>query len=185
MNEKDCIEQYEDAIIEELKNEITTKEHKSIFISGNTDLSDKQFIQYYLPILSELVKDENLYFNISDDDGCAEMVQVYLNKVLKDRNKVNIYCIGEKPKHYLSENFLCLSGFKTLEERNAAMTFTSNLDLHIIISGKGRSAIEDNLCRRNEPEYNYLKHYLNGNSRFWQMFFESENLEKEVVNEET
>ena len=160
------------------------KEYKSIFISGNTDLSEKQFIQYYLPVITELAKEDDIYFNISDESGCSEMVQVYLNKTLKDRNKVNIYCVGDKPQHYLSENFLCFNGFKTLEERNAAMTFASNMDLHIIIPGKGRSAIEDNLCRRNEPEYNYIKHYINGKTEFWQMFFgNSESLDEKVENE--
>ena len=37
-------------------------EYKSIFISGNNDLSEKQFIQYYLPIITELIKDDNIYF---------------------------------------------------------------------------------------------------------------------------
>lgn len=158
-------------------------EYKSIFISGNNDLSEKQFIQYYLPIITELIKDNNIYFNISDDDGCSEMTQVLLNNLLKDKFKVSVYCIGNNPKHFVSSEFLCFTGFKTIEERNAAMTFASNIDLHIIISGKGRSAIEDNLCRRNEPEYNYIKHYINGNTEFWQMFFQSENLEEEVINE--
>lgn len=159
------------------------EEYKSIFISGNTDLSEKQFIQYYLPTLTELVKDDNIYFNISDETGCSEMVQVYLNKTLKDRNKVNIYCIGDKPKVYLSENFLCFNGFKTLEERNAAMTHASNIDLHVILPGKNNSAVRDNLCRRNEPEYDFMKYFLNGNTGFWQMFYEGDNVE-EVVNEE-
>ena len=160
------------------------KEYKSIFISGNTDLSDKQFIQYYLPILTELAKDNNIYFNISDDDGCSEMVQLLLNKLVKDKFKVSVYCVGDNPKHFICSEFLCFTGFKTLEERNAAMTFASNMDLHVILPGKGRSAVEDNLCRRNEPEYNYIKHYINGKTEFWQMFFQSENLDEEINGEE-
>ena len=159
-------------------------EYKSIFISGNNDLSEKQFIQYYLPIITELIKDDNIYFNISDDDGCSEMTQILLNSNIKNKNKVSVYCIGDTPKHYVSDRFLCFSGFKTIEERNAAMTFASTTDLHVIIPGKGNSAVKDNLCRRNEPEYNYMKHYLNGNSRFWQMFFQSENLDEEINERE-
>lgn len=158
-------------------------ENQSIFISGNLDLSEKQFIKYYLPVIVELSKNSNLYFNISDDEGCSEMIQVLLNKMLINKNKVNIYCVGDKPKHYISENFLCFSGFKTLEERDAAMTFGSNMDLHIILSGKGNSAVRNNLCRRNEPEYNYMKHYVNGNTGYWQMFFQVENLDEDKTNE--
>ena len=159
-------------------------EYKSIFISGNNDLSEKQFIQYYLPIITELIKDDNIYFNISDDDGCSEMTQILLNSNIKNKNKVSVYCIGDTPKHYVSDRFLCFSGFKTIEERNAAMTFASNMDLHVILPGKGRSSVEDNLCRRNEPEYNYIKHYINGKTEFWQMFFQSENLDEEINGEE-
>ena len=159
-------------------------EYKSIFISGNNDLSEKQFIQYYLPIITELIKDDNIYFNISDDDGCSEMTQILLNSNIKNKNKVSVYCIGDTPKHYVSDRFLCFSGFKTIEERNAAMTFASTTDLHVIIPGKGNSAVKDNLCRRNEPEYNYMKHFINGNTGFWQMFFQSENLDEEINERE-
>ena len=58
-------------------------EYKSIFISGNNDLSEKKFIEYYLPIITELAKDDNIYFNISDDDGCSEMTQILLKLTLK------------------------------------------------------------------------------------------------------
>ena len=165
---------------------------KSVFISGNLDLTDKQFIQYYLPIITELAKEDNIYFNVSDDDGCSEMVQILLNNLLKDKFKVSVYCVGDNPKHFISSDFLCFTGFRTLEERNAAMTFASNMDLHVILPGKGRSSVEDNLCRRNEPEYNYIKHYVNGKTEFWQMFFgDIENLDEEVeinnneINEES
>lgn len=156
-------------------------EYKSIFISGNNDLSEKQFIQYYLPIITELAKDDNIYFNISDDDGCSEMTQILLNSIIKNKNKVSVYCIGDTPKHYISDSFLCFYGFKTMEERNAAMTFASTTDLHIILPGKGNSAVKDNLCRRNEPEYDFMKYFLNGNTGFWQMFYESDNVEESKI----
>ena len=157
----------------------TNKKYNVIFISGNLDLNEKQFIKYYINTITELIKDDSNYFNISDDEGCSEMTQILLNKFLTDKSKVNVFCIGDYPKHYISNEFNCFYGFKTLEERNAAMTLSSNMDLHVILSGKGRSMIEDNLCRRNEPEYNYMKHYINGNSRFWQIFFENLNEKKE------
>ena len=165
-------------------------ETKSIFISGNLDLPEKQFIQYYMPIITELAKDENTYFNISDDEGCAEMTQILLNKILTNRNNVNVFCIGQMPKHYISENFMCFSGFKTLEERDAAMTFASNIDLHIVLEGKGSSAVKNNICRRQSPEYNYMKHYMS-NFGFWQMFFNNdipesnlEEVEQDTLNNE-
>lgn len=168
---------------------MTAQEIKSIFISGNLDLSEKQFMQYYFPVISELAKENTVYFNISDDDGCAEMTQILLNTILKDKFKVSVYCVGDNPKHFISPDFLCFTGFKTVEERNAAMTYASTMDLHVILSGKGRSMVEHNLCRRNEPNYDYAKHYLNGNSRFWQMFFQEDVMDNveliEEVNDES
>jgi hypothetical protein len=154
----------------------------SVFISGNSDINDKKFIQYYLPVITELTKDENVYFNLSDDEGCAEMVQILLSKTVKDKSRVAIYCIGDQPKCYIDSEFVCYYGFRTLEERDAAMTMASNMDLHVILSGKGRSAVENNLCRRNNPEYDYMKYYLKGNTLFWQMFMAGvkEELENEV-----
>lgn len=151
----------------------------SVFISGNIDLNEKLFIQYYMPYLTELVKDENTYFNISDDSGCSEMVQVLLDKTVTDKSRINIFCIGEYPRIKVSEESVCFWGFKTLEERNAAMTLSSNLDLHIIFPGKGKSMVEKNLNRRYSPHYDYFKHYVNGNTQFWQMFFNAEELKDE------
>ena len=131
-----------------------------------------------MPIITELAKEENIYFNISDDDGCSEFTQILLNKILTDKNRVNVYCIGVKPKHYITEEFMCFPGFQTLEERNAAMTLATNMDLHIILKGKGNSSVRNNLCRRNEPEYDYMKHY-SSNFGFWQLFFNDENLVKD------
>ena len=51
----------------------TNKEKVSVFISGNRDFT------YYL-LSSELISNDNVIFNISDDEGCSEFCQVYLNK---------------------------------------------------------------------------------------------------------
>ena len=138
----------------------TNKEKVSVFISGNRDLSEKDFITYYLPYLHELISNDNVIFNISDDEGCSEFCQVYLNKVLTDKSRVTIFGMEETPTHYLSEEFLYFGNFTTLEERNAAMTVCSGIDLHIILDGKGTSEVQKNLIRRFTPKYDYMK-YLN------------------------
>ena len=115
----------------------TNKEKVSVFISGNRDLSEKDFITYYLPYLHELISNDNVIFNISDDEGCSEFCQVYLNKVLTDKSRVTIFGMGETPTHYLSDEFLYFGNFTTLEERNAAMTACSGIYFHIILDGKG------------------------------------------------
>ena len=145
----------------------TNKEKVSVFISGNRDLSEKDFITYYLPYLHELISNDNVIFNISDDEGCSEFCQVYLNKVLTDKSRVTIFGMEETPAHYLSEEFLYFGNFTTLEERNAAMTVCSGIDLHIILDGKGTSEVQKNLIRRFTPKYDYMKYLNGGNLNFW------------------
>ena len=58
---------------------MTSKERTVVFVSGNTDMNDKKFMQYYAYQLAEMAKNiDNLYINISDDDGCDLMVQMFL-----------------------------------------------------------------------------------------------------------
>ena len=52
----------------------------------------------------------------------------------------------ETPTHYLSEEFLYFGNFTTLEERNAAMTACSGVDLHIL-GEKGSSEVQKNLMK--------------------------------------
>lgn len=148
-------------------------EKKIIFMSGNTDLTEKQFLNYYAAQLSELVKNENIYFNISDDNGCAAMLQQVFNRLLEDKSRVNVFHMGIRPKN-IAANFILIGGFTSLEERDAGMTLSSNLDYHIVISGKGRTLVERNICRRNTPEYDYNKHWLMGNRQFWNLFKKQE-----------
>jgi len=152
------------------------KEPIVVFVSGNVDLTDKQFMDYYMYQLAEVAKNEEYHFNISDDNGCSAMTQLLLEKTIKNKNQVSVYCIGNDPVNYVNPEFLLFSGFRTIEERNAAMTLSSTTDYHVVIPGKGRGAVEDNIIRRNEPEYNYMKHYLSGNVGFWQLFFNDNNL---------
>lgn len=150
--------------------EETTKPKTNIIhISGNKDITDKDFMMYYLPFLTELVKNSNTLFNISDEPGCSEYCQIFFNKILteEDKSRVNIFGMDFTPKIYLSDQFLYIGEFKTLEERNAAMTVSSTQDLHIILEGQGRSEVEKNILRRFTPKYDYTKFIKDGNRSFW------------------
>lgn len=144
-----------------------------IFISGNTDISEKDFMQYYLPVLAELSKsEEKIYYVLSDDEGCAEITQLFLKSNLKDKSVVSIFGCGIDPNIYIDPDFVYVGGFKTLEERDAAMTLLSNRDLHVILSGTGKSAVEKNILRRVTPKYDYEKFNTpEYNVMFWKDIF--------------
>ena len=80
---------------------------------------------------------------------------------------MSIFGCGDDPVNYVDQRFVYVGGFQTLEERDAAMTFISNKDLHVVLEGKGRGAVEHNVIRRVTPEYDYEK-YKDSNVIFWQ-----------------
>ena len=153
-----------------MNNQPTTEEqvYNVVFVSGTKDMSEKTFIQYYVPVLQVLIYEfPDIYFVLSDDDGCAVMTQLFLKHVLKDKTKVTIFgCNKTKPKNFADKDFLYSGDFKTIEERNAAMTRASNLDVHYLIKGKGRTECAKNICRRYDLDYDYEKYY-NASHPFW------------------
>lgn len=165
-------------------NEDQVKKNKIVvFVSGNKDISEKDYMQYYMPLLQALTKvHEEIYYVMSDDNGVSELTQMFLSKALKDKTVVSIFGTGEKPNVFIDNDYLYIGGFKTLEERDAAMTASSNKDLHIILGGKGDSAIKNNICRRLTPKYDYKK-FLSAkhNIVFWSILFglvSSDDVEK-------
>ncbi len=161
-------------IMEEVAEEQPIQEEINIvFISGNTDLSDKKYMQYYYyPMAMLLQHDKPIHFVLSDDDGCAAFTQMLLKQHLKENQTVSIFGCGEDPVNYMDQRFVYVGGFATLEERDAAMTFISNKDLHVVLEGQGRSAVEHNITRRVTPEYDYSK-YATSNVIFWKPLFDS------------
>ena len=83
------------------------------------------------------------------------------------------FIVGSDNKEYFVHyTQIQIVGFKTLEERDAAMTLLSNKDLHVILSGTGKSAVEKNILRRVTPKYDYEKFNTNEyNVMFWKDLF--------------
>ena len=102
----------------------TNKEKVSVFISGNRDLSEKDFITYYLPYLHELTSNENVIFNISDDDKVKfekyELIAPVVNKVFSYATK---------------------EGIMTLLKQSASKYVTKEFDKYIPFFGSALAAI--------------------------------------------
>lgn len=144
----------------------------SIFISGVIDLPKEKFDKYYVPILTSILKEHpNTNVYVSDDQGVSLYVQNFFVEHELKLNNLCIFCIGDFPRVRQSKSFKFIGGFRTIEERNAAMTATSDMDLHIIIDGKNVEDIKQNLVRRNMVEYDFSQ-YLSDkyNKPFWELF---------------
>lgn len=153
------------------------KKNECVFISGIQDISERHFMEYYYPVLVEAVKDKDRMYVMSDDDGTAVLAQIFLKHEDLPEGKVLIFGLDESPRHYVSDKFIYIGGFKSIEERDAALTFASTHDLHIVFDGLGKDLVVNNLARRQTPLYDY-KQYIedpNSNQPFWTGMTTKEN----------
>lgn len=158
----------------------------NIFISGITNISEKQFMEFYYPILDFIVKqEEDPIIEMSDDDGVALLSQLYFKSVLdKLKNgQIIIFGLGEQPKNFVSEKYIYIGGFTSVEERDAAMTYTTNRDVHIILEGEEKQTVIDNIIRRNTPLYDFNRFIKNGNHYFWDEIEKQKQTDKKKLIE--
>jgi len=145
----------------------------TVFVSGHLDLKWEEFEEHYAPLLREAA-DRGCSFVVGDAPGCDYQAQRFLKdecKVPKDR--VTVYHMLEYPRHSYGSGYgtndpntrevlrsrpatarggypLC-GGFKSDEERDAAMTLASDADIAWVRpSGSKRhgSGTKNNLERR-------------------------------------
>lgn len=143
----------------------------TIFVSGNNDLPKEKFDKYYVPILTSIIKEHpNVNVSVSDNGVSALVQEFFIEHELK-LNNLCIFCMGEYPRVRLDDRISFICGFKTTEERDAAMTVTSDMDLHIIVEGDNKDEIIQNIARRNMVEYDYSQYITdNYNKPFWELF---------------
>lgn len=117
---------------------------KVAFISGHLTLSSEEFDANYLrPIRDAMVRGDK--FVVGDARGADAMVQEYLSLVgVKD---VTVYHMFDKPRNN-KYHFPTKGGFKSDEERDAAMTAASDYDIAWVRPGRENSGTSKNLIRR-------------------------------------
>lgn len=126
---------------------------KVYFISGHRNITDGQFIYYrkrMVEILIEIHKNPNNLprFVVGDYHGVDTMMQELLYS-LKRTNPIDliVYHMFEKPRNNIG-NWPTIGGFKTDEERDAAMTAISDEDIAWVNPAFLHSGTEQNIMRR-------------------------------------
>lgn len=129
------------------------------FVSGHGDLTQEEFDKYYLPIITDIIStDEDAQFIVGDYKGCDTLTIEFLTTWFP-RRKLSIYHIGEKSRVIVTtddgessvtraKNVHYIGGFKSDEERDAAMTAASDDDICYVRLGKEISGTGRNLLRR-------------------------------------
>lgn len=121
------------------------------FISGHRDISKEEFNQLYVPAINEALRDQDVKFVVGDYEGVDIMAQEYLSKVADlKHSQVTVYHMFSLPRNFYSPKFNTKGGYKTDEERDAAMTRESDRDIAFVRRGKRNSGTAQNIVRRYE-----------------------------------
>ena len=124
------------------------------YISGHLDLTEDEFNTHYKDWIDRaiLIGDS---FVIGDAKGADWLAQNYLAKNYISLDRVKIYHMFTKPRHHTV--WWLLGGFKSDEERDAAMTSISDYDIAWVRPGRENSGTAKNLDRRKKLVMNNTK----------------------------
>jgi hypothetical protein len=117
------------------------------FISGHLDITFDEFFDYYAPKLRHIINNEpDAKFVVGDAKGCDCFAQTYLS-INISHDDVTVYNMFDSPRNNAWE-FKTIGGFKSDEERDAAMTKASTHDIAWVRPGREKSGTAKNLERR-------------------------------------
>ena len=126
--------------------------NKTFFISGHRDITQEEFNSNYGVILSkyeDIYKDNPPNYIMGDYYGVDIMAQNYLMDVLNVNSKrVTVYHMFDKPRNMNNKIRNLVGGFKTDEERDAAMTMNSDEDIAFVRNHYKWSGTGANILRR-------------------------------------
>lgn len=130
------------------------------FISGHRDLSYEDFEKYCIPkIIKVLEEDPYAEFVIGDCNGVDKYAMDYIYN--RTNRRFTIYHMFKSPRNIpegyepptIIEDMLdcqvsVISGFKSDEERDAAMTRDSDFDIAFVKDNRWNSGTAQNIKRR-------------------------------------
>lgn len=120
------------------------------FISGHRDITEEEFeINYKVAIDYALYENPNARFVIGDYQGVDIMAQNYLlDQIGIEPERVTVYHMFDAPRNKNEKVINLFGGFKTDEERDAAMTEVSAHDIAFVRDHTKISGTATNILRR-------------------------------------
>lgn len=120
------------------------------FISGHRDITEEEFKRYYIPaIYSAYYEDPDFEgFVVGDYEGVDKMAMDYITKNLPCG--LTIFHMFENPRNTPEDESRVsyIGHYKTDEERDAAMTRVSDVDIAFVKKGRWNSGTAQNIKRR-------------------------------------
>jgi hypothetical protein len=115
------------------------------FISGHGDVTDAEFHEHYVPAIKKALA-EGAEFVVGDFRGVDKTAQCFL-KLARPEPKVTVFHMFERPRYHIG--WPTVGGFKTDEDRDAAMTAGSHRDIAWLRNPEYDTGTRRNLERRN------------------------------------
>jgi hypothetical protein len=116
------------------------------FISGHGDVTIDEFQEHYVPVILEALVDVDAEFVVGDYKGADNRAQAFL---YNHTDKVTVFHMFESPRINVG-NFKTNGGYQSDEERDAAMTANSDIDIAWVREGREDSGTAKNMARRNK-----------------------------------
>lgn len=117
------------------------------YISGHLNITDDEFVEHYADKIIQAVKDGH-NFVVGDARGVDATAQLFIAGLVGSKSpRVTVYHMFDSPRKNLASNKPA-GGFKTDEERDAAMTAASDYDIAWVRPGREDSGTAKNLERR-------------------------------------
>ena len=116
----------------------------TFFISGHLSLTEAEFMQHYKPQIDEALADPTSDFVVGDASGADTLAQGYL---FATGASVTVFHMFEAPRNNVG-NYPTRGGFQSDEDRDSAMTESSDQDIAWVRPGRETSGTAKNLARR-------------------------------------
>lgn len=114
-------------------------------VSGHLNVTPQEFAEHYRERLRQYHL-AGAVFVVGDARGADKLAQAYLSEI---GAKCTVYHMFGKPRNNVG-NFPTVGGFKTDDERDAAMTRASHVDVAWVRPGREDSGTARNLARREQ-----------------------------------
>ena len=123
----------------------------TVFVSGHLDLTAEEFALYYVARLHAYIQ-AGCSFVVGDAAGCDHFVAEFFDASFPlGGAPLTVYHMLERPRYHgfpTAEVYRTVGGFTSDEQRDAAMTAASQVDLAWIRPGRERSGTARNIVRR-------------------------------------
>lgn len=134
----------------------SSRQITTYFISGHRDITQEEFEKNYGSIIKNIVDNNSpasIRFIMGDYYGVDIMAQNYLIDILNfPSDRICVYHMFDKPRNIHPKIENRVGGFSNDEERDAAMTRDSHIDIafvrdHLKLSGTAMNILRRNLLK--------------------------------------